>query len=87
MVFYSVEETGRKVLRAHGVTRSANAPKTLTEAESIQNSQNQADCISRFADAILQAELLIKEPHRCCRCETILSEKVEVPARARILLF
>ena len=62
-----------------------NAPKTLTEAESIQNSQNQTDGISRFADAILQVELPIEEPHRCCQRETVPSGKVEVPARARIL--
>ena len=51
----------------------------------LKPSQNQTDCISIFADAILQAELPIEKPHRCCQCETFLSKKVEVPAGAWIL--
>lgn len=72
------------MLHAHGVTRAANGPKTLAEAECLQAIPAEEEKIVQFADSILSSELPITEPHNCAVSRIPLSEKESVPGRAQI---
>ena len=82
--FHAVEETGRKQLHVHGVARAASGPKTLKEAERLQENTAETQKLCQFADAILSAELPgSDEPEKCTQCDVELVAEETVPARAR----
>lgn len=82
--FHSVEETGRKILHAHGIARAASSPKTFQEAHNLEEEERQAELLCKFSDSVLKAELPIENPHKCRNCLTDLTPCENVPAKTRI---